>query len=230
VQRTLLRHFTVNTIRWFVLIGVLALEAGCVVGRRTIDLPIAAPATAPPQARGHIYIAAVTDARAFQNKPDDPSTPSIDGDVGTLTAADKDHMIGRQRNGFGHAMGDIALPTGDSVTQRTRALLAQGLARAGYLISTSPGAPNTATVAINEFWAWSTPGFATISFEAKINCTLTIDDGDGNQHTLTVKGYGLNHGQFAKNVNWQEAYTPAFDDFETNLGSELQKLALKNDP
>jgi hypothetical protein len=219
-----------SIIRWLVFIGVLALETGCVVGRRTIDLPIAAPTTAAPQTRGHIYLATVTDDREFQNKPDDPSTPSIDGDVATLTAADKDRMIGRQRNGFGHAMGDIALPAGESVIERVRALVAQGLARDGYLVTTAPGAANTATVAINEFWSWSTPGFAALTFEAKINCTLTIDNGDGTKHVLIVKGYGLNHGQFAKNVNWQEAYTPAFEDFETNLATELQKLALKNDP
>ena len=217
-------------IRWLVLAGVLVLETGCVVGRRTVDLPVAAPGAAPAQARGHIYIAAVTDDRVFQNKPDDPSTPSIDGDVNTLSAADKDKMIGRQRNGFGHAMGDIALPAGDSVTQRVRALVAQGLARAGYVVTSAPGAPNTATVSINEFWAWSTPGFATLTFEAKIATALTIDNGDGSKHALSVKGYGLNHGQVAKNANWQEAYTPAFDDFESNLGAELQKLALRGDP
>ncbi len=217
-------------IRCLVLAGVLVLETGCVVGRRTIDLPVAAPEAAPAQARGHIYIAAVTDDRVFQNKPDDPSTPSIDGDVNTLSAADKDKMIGRQRNGFGHAMGDIALPAGDSVTQRVRALVAQGLARAGYVVTTAPGAPNTAMVSINEFWAWSTPGFATLTFEAKIATTLTIDNGDAGKHVLSVKGYGLNHGQVAKNANWQEAYAPAFDDFESNLGAELQKLALRGDP
>lgn len=217
-------------LRWPVLIGVLVLETGCVVGRRTIDLPVAAPAAVPAQARAHIYIAAVTDERVFQNKPDEPSTPSIDGDVNTLSAADKDRMIGRQRNGFGHAMGDIALPAGDSVTQRVRALVAHGLARAGYLVTTGAGAPNTATVAINEFWAWSTPGFAALTFEARITCTLSIDNGEGSKHLLTVKGYGLNHGQVAKNANWQEAYAPAFDDFEANLSAELQKLALRGDP
>src|SRR5277367_1903090 len=188
-------------IRWLLLVGVLVLETGCVVGRRTIDLPVANSTTSPAQARGHIYLAGVTDDRVFQNKPDDPSTPSVDGDVSTLSAADKDRMIGRQRNGFGHAMGDIALPAGDSVTQRVRALIAQGLARAGYLVSTEAGAPNTATVSINEFWAWSTPGFAALTFEAKITCTLNIDNGDGAKHVLTVKGYGLNHGQVAKNAN-----------------------------
>jgi hypothetical protein len=217
-------------IRWLVIVGVLVLESACVMGRRTIDLPVAAATDSPAQARGHIYISAVTDDRDFQNKPDDPSTPSIDGDVTTLSAADKDRMIGRQRNGFGHAMGDIALPAGDSVTQRVRALLVQGLAHDGYVVSDGPGAPNTATVSIGEFWAWSTPGFAAITFEAKITCILTIDSGNAGKHVLTVKGYGLNHGQVAKNGNWQEAYAPAFDDFEANLSAELQKLALRADP
>jgi len=36
-------------------------------------------------------------------------------------------------------------------------------------------------------------------------------------HTAIVKGYGLNHGQFAKDANWQQAYEPAFEDFIANL-------------
>ena len=207
----------------------LALQAGCVTGRRTMDLP-AAPESAPAAAtRGHVYISAVTDDRRFENKPDDPSTPSIAGDVTTMTVAQKDQMIGRQRNSFGHAMGDIGLPPGDSMTKHMRALIEQGLRHNGYQVSSDPSAANTVAVSVTEFWAWTTPGFVALTFEAKVGCTLTIKSGDGASRSITVHGYGKNSGQVAKDANWREAYQPAFEDFEKNLGAELDKLGLRAD-
>jgi hypothetical protein len=46
-------------------------------------------------------------------------------------------MIGRQRNTFGHAMGDIMLPAGESLTKRVRALVEQALKQNGYQINLS---------------------------------------------------------------------------------------------
>jgi hypothetical protein len=42
-----------------------------------------------------------------------------------------------------------------------------------------------------------------------------------------VKGYGLNHGQVAKNGNWQEAYDPAFEDFITNFGTQWSNMGMR---
>jgi hypothetical protein len=73
----------------------------------------------------------------FENKPSDPSIPSIAGDVTTMAATDKDQMIGRQRNTWGHAMGDIKLPAGSTVTQNVRALAGDALARDGYRLGSA---------------------------------------------------------------------------------------------
>jgi hypothetical protein len=210
------------------LIGFAAvLQAGCVTGQRSFTLSIPTHDN-PASTQGKVYIAAVTDDRVFQNKPSDPSTPSIDGDVDKLSPQQKDRMIGRQRNAFGGAMGDIALSADQSVTNRTRLLVEQGLMRRGYQISTDANAPISVTVSIIDFWAWTTPGFWALTFEAKISCNLTVKSASG-LHTATVKGYGLNHGQVAKNVNWQEAYEPAFEDFISNFGTQWDNLVPRND-
>ena len=39
--------------------------------------------------------------------------------------------------------------------------------------------------------------------------------------TVAVKGYGKNHGQIAKNGNWQEAWDIAFTDFLASLDQQL---------
>ena len=93
------------------LIGIaVVFQSGCVTGRRSLSLPVSTH-DAPSATRGQVYIATVTDNRHFENKPSDPSIPSIDGDVTKLSAAEKDRMIGRQRNTWGKAMGDIVCKT-----------------------------------------------------------------------------------------------------------------------
>jgi uncharacterized lipoprotein YajG len=136
-------------------------------------------------------------------------------------------MIGRQRNTWGHAMGDISLPPDDSVTKKARILVTQGLSSAGYRVTDDPHASNSVAVSVNEFWAWSTPGFVAVTFEAKMECQLTVHSADGSTHTGVIRGYGKNLGQVAKDANWRDAFTPAFNDFETNLSSSVDQLGLK---
>jgi uncharacterized lipoprotein YajG len=210
------------------LLAVIALQTGCVTGRRSFELP-PTPQAINGARQGTAFIAAVTDDRLFQNKSSDPSTPSVDGDVARLTPQQKDQMIGRQRNGYGHAMGDISVAGDDSVSRHMRLLVEQGLMRAGYRVGPDAHAPNVATVSVTEFWSWMTPGFATLTFEAKLSCTIAVTNADG-VHTLTVKGYGLNHGQFAKDANFQEAFEPAFASFSANFDAAVDQLGLRSDP
>lgn len=210
-------------------IGVaVVLQTGCVTGRRTISLPISTQAS-PAPLQGRVYIASVTDNRHFENQPSDPSIPSIDGDVTKLSAQDKDRMIGRQRNTFGKAMGDIGLAENDSVTKRAKLLVAEGLRRKGFEVTDDPKTPTTVGVSVDEFWAWGTPGFWALTFEAKLQCAILVTTASGAQ-TAIVKGYGINHGQVAKDVNWQEAYDPAFEDFMTNLGAQWDSLLARTVP
>ena len=212
---------------YLVLLSLAAVftQTGCVTGRRTFSVPIP---TAPVGAvtKGSIFISSITDDRIFQNKPSDPSIPSIDGDVSSLSAAEKDRMIGRQRNTWGKAWGDIALADNDTVTKRVRALVEEGLRRKGFEISNDPAAPTSIAVSIDELWAWMTPGFFALSFEAKVSTSLTLKGAHGSAK-MVVKGHGLNHGQVVKDGNWQEAFAPAFEQFLANLSSELDKAILQ---
>ncbi len=206
-------------------ITILSLQAACVTGRRTLDLPVTAH-DVPAATKGRVYIEAVADDRRFENHPSDPSIPSIDGDVTKLSAEQKGQMIGRQRNSFGKAMGDIALTQGDSVTKRVRLLVEQGLARSGYGVSADPSATDKMMVSVRQFWAWATPGVFALTFEARISCEFSVTDPSGT-HVVIVNGYGLNHGQFAKDVNWQEAYDPAFEDFLANFVVQLSGMGIR---
>jgi len=213
-----------STIRRLLVLStvITLLQSGCVIGRRTIALPIPA-LDASTSVKGGVYIASITDNRVFENKPPVPSTPSVDGDVHTLSADQKAVMIGRQRNTYGMAMGDIALPAEDSVITRARLLLEEGLKRRGYQISPDASSPNSASISIDEFWAWFTPGFWNVSFESRVYCTITLKKLDGS-FAVVVKGYGINHGQIASDANWQLAYDLAFRDFLSKLDVELDNI------
>lgn len=200
---------------------VALFTSGCVVGRRTVDLSVP-KAPSYPASKGEVSIVSVTDSRVFENKPADPSTPSIDGDVNTLTADSKDIMIGRQRNTYGKAMGDIGLPAGRGVTTIGKELLAEALKRKGYTVSSAPGAPVSVSLKIQQFWAWGTPGMWSISFEARLLCTMVVTrNSDGK--TVAIKGYGINKGQVASDENWQQAYKLAFEDFLAKAAPELEQ-------
>lgn len=208
-----------NKIPQIIIVLFLILLTGCVLGRRTVDLPVQSfPEGQEP--KGDVFIGDIKDNRAFQNKPSDPSIPSIDGDVNSLTPQEKGMMIGRQRGGFGNAAGDVALPANDSVVARTRQLLEEGFKKRGYSITSDPNAANSATAIINQFWGWFTPGFWTITFEAQINCTIRPTKPEGLS-PIIAQGHGRVQGQIASDANWQLAYQRAFQDFLTKLDSQL---------
>ena len=190
-------------------------QSGCVLGRRSISLAVPAPTAT--KGAGQVSIGAITDGRRFENRPGNPSTPSVDGDVNTLSPDQLAQMIGRQRNTYGMAMGDIALPGTDNVQGKMRELVTTALSKRGY--STGSGA-NSVSVRVDEFWAWFTPGMWSIGFEARVRGSFTVRKG-GTSRTFSVLGTGENLGQVASDRNWQEAYERAFEDFLKKLETEL---------
>lgn len=199
------------------ILGSLCLLAsGCVLGQRTVALPV--PSHGSGGSKGQVAITSITDARVFQNKPSDPSTPSARGDVNQLSAQQRANLIGRQRNTYGAAMGDIALPAGETAATKMRELIASALAKRGYGVGGSGG--NSASVRIDEFWAWGTPGMWSIGFEARVRGQFTVRRG-GATRTFSITGHGENNGQVASDTNWRQAYERAFADFLAKLDTEL---------
>jgi uncharacterized lipoprotein YajG len=202
------------------LLAALA-ASGCATGRRTIALTAPTPAGATAIARGSATIATISDNRVFQNNPRDPSVPSIDGDSDALTPNQKGQMIGRQRGSFGKAFGDIALPVGDSVPEQVRRLLKAGLKARGYDLTDAPSAQTSLDVSIDQVWAWVSPGFWSLPFEARIQCAITLTKA-GKTAKITIQGYGSNPGQTGRSGNWKKAYDLAYANFLANLQSQLE--------
>jgi hypothetical protein len=196
---------------------LMLLSTGCVTGRRSITLPVPV-AGALNTNKGNVTMGEVRDARVFEQKPADPSTPSVKGNLASMSAAEKSRMIGRQRNSYGKAMGDVSLPVDDSVIKRTQALLTTALAKRGYKVGGGAGQGDgqpSIDVTIDRFWAWFSPGMFTVRVTQ-----------NGQASEFIAAGYGLNKGQVASDANWQLAYERAFADLLLKLDTEFAGAGL----
>src|ERR1043165_6603595 len=103
-----------NLARAVLLSFALAAALGaCAVSRSVIDVQVAPGAAAAANAAPATPARReVEDARQFQLKPTDPSVPSL-GDAEELKDPGiTQRAVGRKRNTYGMALGDVVLPEG----------------------------------------------------------------------------------------------------------------------
>ena len=203
---------------------VVLLQVGCVTGTRSIELEVPAQPTVSA-ASGTVFIGEIVDNRVFEQKPAQASTPSVAGNLAETNAEQRSRLIGRQRNGYGKAMGDVALAGDSTVQQEVRKLLVEGFSARGYEISETPDSDVQIHVSIEKFWGWFRPGFVKIGFESDVDCALEVDSA-GRKQSISVAGKGLNNGQVASDANWQLSFKRAYADFLNNLGSALEQAGL----
>ncbi|CAA0103550.1 Uncharacterised protein [Zhongshania aliphaticivorans] len=192
---------------------------GCVAGTRNIDL-VTPDYNNENSASGDVYIVAINDKRTFEQKPRNPSTPSVDGNLSSTSKEKLSTLIGRQRNGYGMAMGDVALNEGLTIQDEVRELLTKGLESRGYKVVDNVSAPNHLTVDVEKFWAWFSPGMWSVSFESNLQCNIGFKKGMDIKQ-IDITGYGINKGQIASDENWKLAYRRAYLNFLENLDKLL---------
>lgn len=172
----------------------------------------------------------VVDRRVFQANPSDPSIPSLKkGSDYALDAEGRKRAIARKRNGYGMAMGDILLEGNDTVETLARGLLVSGLQERGYrVLAAGEPAPADALrvkADINEFWAWFSPGFWSVSMEAKLLLDIQATGPAGTQR-FSIPAYGINKGQSGREANWRLAYDRAFEDYLAKQRTEFRNRNL----
>jgi hypothetical protein len=206
------------------LLIILIALSGCVAGRRTLDLPVPTLSVGPANGMS-VAVNEPVDQRLFENKPKSPSTPSVDGDINNFSKEQLSLMIARQRNTYGAAMGDVALPAGTSVQAKMQTLVENGLKARGFEIGSGSDTDLTADVEIKEFWGWFTPGMFVVKFEARVSAKVTIRNSE-HERSIIADGYGMNKAQIASDANWQLAYERAFNDFLQDFKRKLENEGL----
>ena len=150
-----------RTIRAALVIATIVLT-GCATSRS--ELRLIAPSASLPVAALHdapiAVIRSVKDVRRFALAPSDPSTPSL-GFEGAekATAEVRSRAIGRKRNTFGMAMGDVLLQEGQTVDALVRDALTSALRDNGFnVLASGNGTPPKLEidVQITTFWSWIT--------------------------------------------------------------------------
>lgn len=151
---------------------LLALSA-CAVGRSTLDIQ-SPQAVNPTDSRALAKVTEVRDLRHFTTESPDPSRHTLGSADDIRNPAVTGRAVGRKRNGFGAALGDLALPAGMSVPGIVKAAATAALQQRGYRV-VEEGSPDAArafslAVDVEQFWAWVNLGFweGTMTHASKV--------------------------------------------------------------
>lgn len=205
-----------------VMVGFSAGMVGCATNRGELDIIVSVPEN-PANGR-ELRVVSITDARVFERKPSDPSTPSLKNgeiDNGEITS----RAIARKRNGYGMAMGDILLPEGRTVSAVTSEILTRSFRDSGYRVSTDAGASGAGAVPVHaeiqKFWAWFTPGMWAITLEFEMTVKLTGDIEplrSGRVIAIREERSGIAAGTEA----WRHIFSVGVETFVQEMNSQLE--------
>lgn len=197
---------------------------GCATSRAVLD--VSAPAsTSAAQPNGKtVLINSPRDMRIFQVSPPSPDIPSLDPSEQQNDAI-RLRAVGRKRNTFGKALGDILLAEGKTVETLVSRSITQAFADLGYQVITNKAEATNETfvvdATINKFWAWMNPGFWAITLSAEISTDLAIKSLEGREiKKVSVKA--SDHYQIATDGNWMEVIDNALRLYVDDLKSKLK--------
>ena len=168
-----------------VLLAVSIVLTGCATSRSEIKLsePSSDAATKAAVASKNktVLLREVLDERVFEDAPASPSTPSLGFEGSAKSTAEvKARAIGRKRNGFGKALGDVLLENGMTVSQVMRKNITTSLQQAGFKVAANAADAGEAPIVIDahvkKFWAWFTPGFWAVSVGTQISTDLVVQN------------------------------------------------------
>lgn len=183
---------------------VVSILAGCATGRTTVDVSV--PQSTNPTAGKYVRIDSAQDKRTFTVAPPSADMASLDPAEDSSDAS-KARAIGRKRNGYGKALGDVVLPEGKTVSGLVESALTAGFQQAGYVV-VKQGDPNfdsaaPVTAQIVDFWAWFQPGFWAVTTNQKSEVKLSGDVG-ALHGAQTVKTRVSESKQVVTSGDWQE--------------------------
>jgi len=218
---------TAQKIIWAALIPLLSLTLCACATDRSV-LKINAPkAAATVKADKAAFIRTVTDNRQFMDKPPTPDIPSIGkGGLSKNDPALLSRAVGRKRNSFGKAIGDVLLDEGSSVQSMVGASLTSALNGLGYRVCASaPDCPPDALildVAINKYWSWIDIGFWSIGVMAVIDTDITISSENGVPRN--VRAEAENRVMAATESAWQAALEKVLENYTVNAAKEFATI------
>jgi len=157
----------------------------------------------PP--RAFAMITQVRDARRFEERPLDPSVPSLWDAEELKNPAITSRAIARKRDGWGMALGDVLLPEGRTVEQVVREAVTKALREKGYAVVDERSADREQAlpleVTIQQFWSWASPGIPLMSAEFEGILVMRSSALLNNEEELVrgharIRAFGIGDGQW----------------------------------
>jgi len=171
--------------------------------RSTIDMRPTYSEGDPP--RAFAMITQVRDARRFEERPLDPSVPSLWDAEELKNPAITSRAIARKRDGWGMALGDVLLPEGRTVEQVVREAVTKALREKGYAVVDERSADREQAlpleVTIQQFWSWASPGIPLMSAEFEGILVMRSSALLNNEEELVrgharIRAFGIGDGQW----------------------------------
>ncbi|GHU26517.1 hypothetical protein AGMMS50256_03940 [Betaproteobacteria bacterium] len=205
-------------------LSCLLLLGGCATSRSVLDIPPPASKAVSASAGKEVLVTSVSDRRRFEANPSSPSIPSLD--PGENQSADiKARAVGRKRNTFGKALGDILLKEGQTVETLTATSIRQAFAEKGYkLIDRKEQATkNTVFVeaAVDKFWSWLNISFSALTLNTEIASELSLKSAEKTT-TTTVSVKASDNYQTGMEENWIEVINKALRAYVDELKTKLE--------
>jgi uncharacterized lipoprotein YajG len=200
----------------------VGLLGACATSRSVLD--IQAPTGQAATASGkQVFINSAVDKRIFQPNASSPDIPSLDPGKNQDDTI-KNRAVGRKRNGFGKALGDIVLKEGQSVETLTTNSIRQAFLEKGYTIINNKEQIGKDTYVVDanieKFWAWMNPGFAAITLSTEIATEINIKaPTDSSKKKIYVKA--ADGFQLGTESNWMEVINRALRLYVDDLKSKL---------
>ena len=199
---------------------------GCATSRSVVDIPTPSLASATQQqATGRdVYINPPKDKRTFELAPASPNIPSLDS---SESSSDKirARAIGRKRNTFGKALGDILLPDGKTVESLTTSSIRQAFQEKGYRVLDDRSKVSESTYIVDaeilKLWSWMNPGFWAITLSAEISTELDIRSPAGTSRQ-NISVMASDNFQTGMESNWIEVINKALRIYVEDLKGKLQ--------
>lgn len=219
--------------RIFVILLVASTLAACATSRSQIRAPAPAAdsAIAAPGSGPAVLIGDVVDARVFEERPPHPSTPSLGwGGAGAASADERARAVGRKRNTYGRALGDVLLEPGESVADLVREHLAAALRQAGYRVIDAPADDPAAIrvdVRIDRFWTWFQPGFWQVRLHGEITTQLSFR---GRGDAIGIDVSEVDARQAAHDRAWRQILDQALTAWRAAVVARAPSFPVPPDP
>ncbi len=163
------------------------------------------------------------DARRFEAAPQTPSIPSLKESSQITDTQITSRALGRKRNGYGMAMGDVLLTPPQTASSLVGDAVKAGLRDSGYrVVEASDPAFATApkiSVRMNEFWTWITPGFGSIKLDNVTKLTI-----EGNLPALSTPATVDVHEQKGYFVISESEWSPFIDMALTHVREKVRAI------